>query len=90
MSKARAKIKTLAMEAPFLNKGKINLLMNFSNLDLVVVHFLDSAKLNNTINTLHGICLCIIYNDNTSSFNELLKKDNLFSVYHKYPNKSLL
>ena len=38
---------------------------------------------NNEINHLHERSLRIIYKDNNSSFKELLKKDNSFSVHFK-------
>ena len=39
--------------------------------------------LNNKVNRLHERCLRIIYNDNTSSFTNLLEIDNLVSVHHR-------
>ena len=42
-----------------------------------------SRTLNNKINRLHERCLCIIYNDNTSSFTDLLEKENSVSVHHR-------
>ena len=42
-----------------------------------------SRTLNNKINRLHERCLCIIYNDNTSYFTELLESDNSVSVHHR-------
>ena len=41
-----------------------------------------SRALNNKINRLHEQCLCIIYNDNTSTFKELLEKDNSVSMHY--------
>ena len=38
---------------------------------------------NNKINHLHECSLCIVYKDNNSSFKELLKKDNSFTVHHR-------
>ena len=38
--------------------------------------------LNNKINHLHERSLCIVYQDNNSSFKELLQKDNSFTVHH--------
>ena len=37
----------------------------------------------NKINHLHERALRIIYKDNTSTFEELLEKDNSFSVHHR-------
>ena len=44
--------------------------------------------LNNKINRLHERCLRRIYNDNTSSFTNLLKIDNSISAHHR--NKQVL
>ena len=32
---------------------------------------------------MHEKCLCIVYNDNTSSYEELLEIDNSVSVHHR-------
>ena len=42
-----------------------------------------SRTLSNKINRLHERCLRIIYNDNTSSFTDLLEIDNSVSVHHR-------
>ena len=41
-----------------------------------------SQKSNNKINLLHERALRMIYNDQISSFQELLDKDNSFTVHH--------
>ena len=41
-----------------------------------------SRKSNNIINLLHKRALKMIYNDQISSFQELLDKDNSFTVHH--------
>ena len=38
---------------------------------------------NNKINHLHERSIRIVYNDNNSSFKELLKNDNSFTVHHR-------
>ena len=43
---------------------------------------LHSRKSNNEINLLHERALRMIYNDQISSFQELLDKDNFFTVHH--------
>ena len=48
-----------------------------------VICMCHSRALNNKINTLHERCLRIIYNDNTSTFKELLGKDNSVSIHYK-------
>ena len=81
------KIKALARIAPFLNNRKRKVLLNaffksqFSFFPLSWIF--HSRTLNNKINRLHERCLCIIYNDNTSSFTDLLEIDNLVSVHHR-------
>ena len=59
--------------------------MHFSmhNLAIVIAWMFHSRKLNNKINTMHEKCLLIVYNDNTSSFEELLEIDNSISVHQK-------
>ena len=42
-----------------------------------------SREVNNKINHLHERALRIIYNNNISTFEELLEKDGLYSIYHK-------
>ena len=42
-----------------------------------------SRALNNKINRLHERCLRIVYNDKTSTFNELLEKDNSVSIHYR-------
>ena len=42
-----------------------------------------SRGINNKINHLHERALRIIYKDKTSTFEELLEKDNSFSVHHR-------
>ena len=40
-------------------------------------------KLNNNISRMHEKCLRMVYNDNTSSYEELLEIDNSVSVHHR-------
>ena len=42
-----------------------------------------SRNLNNEINRLHERCLRVIYNDKTSSFEQLLEKDSSVSMQHR-------
>ena len=42
-----------------------------------------SRNLNNKINKIHQRSLRIVYNDDTSSFDELLRKDNSVSIHHR-------
>ena len=42
-----------------------------------------SRTLNNKINRLHEKALRIVYGDYKSKFDELLDKDNSFSIHHR-------
>ena len=44
---------------------------------------IHGTGVNNKINDLHERSLRIVYKDNSSSFTELLKKDNSFPVHHR-------
>ena len=49
---------------------------------LLVWMFYD-RYLNNKINNLHERALRLVYNDDYSNFNELLRKDNSVSIHHR-------
>ena len=42
-----------------------------------------SRKLNNRINHIHERALRLVYKDYTTSFDELLLKDNYFRIHHR-------
>ena len=44
---------------------------------------LHSRTMNNKINRLHERSLRIVYSDQSSTFEELLKRDKTFSIHHK-------
>ena len=44
---------------------------------------LYSRSMNNKINPLHEQSLRIVYSDQSSTFEELLKRDKTFSIHHK-------
>ena len=60
--------------------GKLHFLCS---VNCLVIWMFHSRALNNKINRLHERCLLIIYNDKTSTFNELLEKDNSVSIHYK-------
>ena len=70
-----------------MNQGKLRLLMKafiesqFSYCPLVWMF--HSRTLNNRINRLHERGLRMVYKDYKLSFNELLHKDNSFSIHHR-------
>ena len=41
-----------------------------------------SRTMNNKINCIHERALRLVYSDHVSSFDELLKKDQSFSIHH--------
>ena len=51
---------------------------------------INSRKLNNRINHIHGRALRLVYKDYTSSFHKLLLKDNSFKIYHRNPQKLVI
>ena len=62
--------------------------MHFSNVSLVIAHcslswMFHSRTLNKKLNRLPERCLRIIYNDNATSFTDLLEIDNSVSVHHR-------
>ena len=48
-----------------------------------IIWMFHSRTLNNRINNLHERALRIVYNDHTSTFSELLERDNSFSIHHR-------
>ena len=83
--KASSKLKALARIAPFMNIEKRKILMNaFFNAQFSycpLTWMFHSRKLNNKINKLHERCLRIVYNNNTSSYEDLLEIDNSVSIH---------
>ena len=86
-SRATAKLKALARIAPFMNITKRKTLMNaffsaqFSYCPLTWMF--HSRKLNNKVNKLHERCLRIVYNNNTSTYEELLEADKSVLVHFR-------
>ena len=80
IKKASQKVNVLSRITPYRNLTKRKLLMNsffksqFNYCPLVWM--CHNRTINNKINRLHEGCLRIVYNDNKSSFQELLDKDN--------------
>ena len=48
-----------------------------------LVWMMHSRALNNRINRIHERALRLVYKDDTSSFKDLLKKDNSFTVHER-------
>ena len=71
-----------------MSKDKLRLLMQaFINLQFgycPLIWMFHSRQLNNHINRIHKRALQTVYNDNTSTFEELLTKDNSVLIHHKH------
>ena len=86
--KASAKVTALARLIKIVPMEKKKILMNsfvesqFSYCPLVWM-FCCSRKLNNRINHIHERGLRMVYEDYTSSFQELLKKNGSVSIHHR-------
>ena len=87
-NKASAKVTALGRLIKIVSKEKKKILMNafiesqFSYCPLVWM-FCHSRRLNNRINHIHERGLRIVYEDNTSTFEELLKMNNSVSIHHR-------
>ena len=84
---ANRKLNAFARLTPYMELGKRRMLMNAffnSQFNYCSVSWMcHSRALNNKINRLHERCLRIIYNDKTSTFKELLEKDNSVSIHYR-------
>ena len=85
--KASQKLNALARIAPYMNTQKRRAIMKsfvtsqFSYCPLIWMF--HSRRLNNNINSIHERALRITYQDNASTFEELLNKDNSVSIHHR-------
>ena len=85
ISKASRKVNALTRVLPYMSLSKKKILMNsffnsqFSYCPLICMF--HSRIMNNKINRLHERCMRLIYEDKTSSFEELLEQDNCFDTH---------
>ena len=85
--KASNKLHALARIAPYLEPNKLRILLKafiesqFSYCPLIWMF--HSRKLNNRINRIHKRALQVAYRDYNSSFEELLMKDNSFTIHER-------
>ena len=61
----------------------INAFFNAQFIYCLLTWMFHTRKLNNKINKLHERCLRIVYNNNTSTYEELLETDNSVSVHFR-------
>ena len=87
MQKSESEIKCTSSVTWSLNFDQRKLLLNafikshFSHAP--VVWIFHSRKLNNRINKIHERALRLVYKDYTSSFDDLLAKDNSFKIHQR-------
>ena len=85
--KVSSKLHALARISNFMNQDKLRLIMKsfiesqFSYCPLVWMF--HSRSLNNRINRLHERGLRLVYKDSHLTFDELLQKDNSFTIHHR-------
>ena len=86
--KASNKLHTLIRISHFMSKDKLRLFMQaFINSQFgycPLIWMFHSRQLNNRINRIHKRALQTVYNDKTSTFEELLTKDNSVLIHHKH------
>ena len=86
-NKADRKLRQLARATPYMNLQKRKVLMNvFFNAQFnccLLIWMLHSRQNNNKIKHLYGRCLRLIYNDELSSYEEILEKSGSVSIHHK-------
>ena len=92
--KASNKLHALAQISKYMTKDKLRTVMNafftsqFAYCPLIWIF--HNRTLNNRINKLQERALRLVHNDNTSSFYELLQKDNSFTIHHRNIQKLAL
>ena len=64
-------------------KNNHEVFCNFSICYCPLIWMFHSRRLNNKINSIHERTLRITYQDNASTFQELLNKDNSVSIHHR-------
>ena len=85
--KAGQRLNAISRITPYMNFAKTRLLVNsffFSQFNYCqLVWMCHNRTNNNKINCLHERCVRLIYNDNKSSFKDLLEKDVPVSINHR-------
>ena len=92
--RASNKLHALARISKYMTKDKLRTVMNafftsqFAYCPLIWMF--HNRTLDNRINKLQERALRLVHNDNTSSFCELLQKDNSFTIHHRNIQKLAL
>ena len=85
--KASMKLHALARVSKYMSMNKRRIIMKafiesqFGYCPLVWMF--HNRTMNNRINKIHERALRLVYQDNNSTFSELLTKDNSFSIHHR-------
>ena len=85
--KASIKLHALARVSKYIPMNKLRIIMKafiesqFGYCPLIWMF--HNRTLNNRINKIHERSLRLVYNDNTSTFSELLTKDGSFCIHHR-------
>ena len=89
IKKASRKVNVLSRITPYMNLTKRKFFTSQSNY-CPLVWMCHNRTMNNKINRLHDRCLFIVYNDNKSSFQELLDKDKGVTIHIKNERASAI
>ena len=85
--KANIKLHALARVSHLMEKDKLRNLMKAFILSQFqycpLIWMFHSRSLNNKINRLHERALRLVYKDNNLSFDQLLHKDNSYTIHHR-------
>ena len=84
--KAGQKLNAISWIAPYMEFAKRRFLVNtffYSQCNYCQLVWMCHNRTNNNINRLHEGCLCLIYNDKKSYFEDLLEKDGSASIHHR-------
>ena len=85
--KAGANLNALIRVEQYMTTEKMHLIMNASFSSQFIycplTWMFHNRSLNNKINRLHERCLCVIYNDGHSSYDELLNLDSSMSIHYR-------
>lgn len=85
--KANLKLHALSRVSHIMNKDKLRLLLKaFIETQFAycpLIWMFHSRMINNKINRLHERALRLVYKDSRLTFEELLRKDNSFSIHHR-------
>ena len=77
----------MSLISNYITKDKLRTIMDifFSSqlANYPAVWMVLNRTLNSKINKLQERALCLVHNDNTSSFYEFLQKDNSFTIHHR-------